>query len=107
MFHGHLDTTSQEELLGEYCKQDSIAQCVVSTVAFVMGVEVPNIRYVMHWGPPQSVLGYWQEVGRCARDGDKGQAIMYIPAYSLRPLMVDDSLMSIGLECFNLLRVKF
>ena len=42
-----------------------------------MGIEVRDIKRVVHWGKVQSILAYWQEVGRCGRDGLPAQAIWY------------------------------
>ena len=42
---------------------------VIATIAFGMGVNAPDIVRVVHWGPSQNVLNFWQEVGRRARGG--------------------------------------
>ena len=41
---------------------------VITTVAFGMGIQIPDIDLVIHWGPSDNSLMYWHEVGRCARD---------------------------------------
>jgi len=50
---------------------------VVATVAFGMGIDKPDIRKVVHWGPPQTVEAYSQQVGRAGRDGLPAQGILY------------------------------
>ena len=51
-------------------------QIVCATSAFGMGVDYPNIRRVIHWGPPASMAAYWQEVGRSGRDGNDSVAVL-------------------------------
>ncbi len=83
MFHGSLDSQTEEKLLLECMSRESRVRCIVTTVAFGMGIQVPDVKYVLHWGPPDSLLSYWQEVGRCARDEQLvGKAILYVPPRS-------------------------
>ena len=82
MFHAKTDKESQERIITNFRQPNSVLRCVVATVAFGMGVDIPNVRYVLHWGPARDPLLYWQEVGRCARDGLPGEAITYIPPRS-------------------------
>jgi len=50
----------------------SLNRCLISTVAFGMGVQIGNVEEVIHWGVAKDLLSYWQEAGRCARDGRPG-----------------------------------
>lgn len=80
MFHGSLDVETETKLPQEFMSRESRVRCIVTTVAFGMGVQVPDVKYIMHWGPPDSLLSYWQEVGRCARDPElEGRAVLYVP----------------------------
>jgi superfamily II DNA helicase RecQ len=46
-------------------------------VAFGMGINIPDVDIVIHWGLPTSCLSFWQEIGRCARDDREGHAVCY------------------------------
>ena len=84
--------TSQEELLKDFPSTDSTIRCLVTTVAFGMGVDIPDVRNVVHWGPSENVLAYWQEVGRCSRDSAPGNAHLYVFPRSLAKNLVDKNM---------------
>ena len=77
MFHANTDEASKTRILEDFSKQSGSIQVLISTVAFGMGINLPDVDIVIHWGLPNSSLSYWQEVGRCARDGRPGYAICY------------------------------
>ena len=58
-----------------------------------MGVSFEDIDNIVHWGPPSDILQYWQEVGRCARDGRDGKAILYTPPYSVNQDRLDAAML--------------
>lgn len=58
-------------------EQVSTNRIVIATTALSMGVNFPDIRYVINWGPPRSLLDYHQEIGRAGRDGKQSYAITY------------------------------
>ena len=95
MFHAHLEEGCEIGIPEEFLSPESNIRCLVCTIAFGMGMQVPDIRYVIHWGPPGNVLNYFQEIGRCARDGLPGKAILYRPKYSMRSDMCSKDMLDI------------
>lgn len=77
MFHGEIGEELQSFTLKVFQEEKSVLRVLVSTVAFGMGVEVLDIRQIIHWGRGKTMLSHWQEVGRAGRDGQKASAIWY------------------------------
>ena len=67
----------KEEILMQLCSRMSTVRVVFATVAMGMGVDIPNIRQVIHIGPPCNVKAYFQETGCAERDGKPARAILY------------------------------
>ncbi|XP_069129358.1 uncharacterized protein [Argopecten irradians] len=77
MFHANMDKETKEHIMKEFVQEGGEICVLVSTVAFGMGVNIPDVDIVVHWGLPSSGLAYWQEVGKCGRDGRCSYAICY------------------------------
>lgn len=77
MYHGQVSEELQTFTIDNFRQPDTKLRVLISTVAFGMGVEIPDITNIVHWGRSKSVLGFWQEIGRCGRDGRKSRAVFY------------------------------
>jgi ATP-dependent DNA helicase RecQ len=72
-YHAGLDKGLREQRLHEFLDEEDRVMC--ATIAFGMGVDKPDVRFVIHADPPGSIEAYWQEVGRGGRDGDPAEGI--------------------------------
>jgi len=72
-YHAGLDPQVRASRLNTFLDAD--AAVMVATIAFGMGVDKPDVRYVMHADPPASIEAYWQEIGRAGRDGAPAEGI--------------------------------
>lgn len=73
-FHGELSAKERQDIINKY-KNDDI-NIIFATNAFGMGIDIPNIRTVIHFMIPESVEQYYQEIGRAARDGKAANAYL-------------------------------
>lgn len=89
VFHACLSTKDQQHILKTFKSPDSKIRLVICTVAFGMGVNIPDIRIVLHWGVCDTVLEYWQEVGRAGRDGILSYAYYYATRVSIAHATAD------------------
>ncbi len=67
----------KKRIIESFTKRDGGVQIIVSTIAFGMGIDVPNIYSVIHWGPHEDLESYVQETGRGGRDGCATSATLY------------------------------
>jgi len=72
-YHAGLDRAQRHERLNRFMDEDEAV--MVATIAFGMGVDKPDVRFVIHADPPASIEAYWQEIGRAGRDGDPAEGI--------------------------------
>ena len=72
-YHAGLDKQVRHDRLERFLAED--AAVMVATIAFGMGIDKPDVRFVIHADPPASIEAYWQEVGRAGRDGQPAEGI--------------------------------
>ncbi|MBR7791690.1 DNA helicase RecQ [Undibacterium sp. FT147W] len=90
-YHAGMDMTERSRNQARFLREDGIVMC--ATIAFGMGIDKPDVRFVAHLDLPKSVEGYYQETGRAGRDGASANAWM---AYGLQDVvqqrrMIDES----------------
>ena len=80
-YHAGLDKTVRAQRLEAFLEAE--AAVMVATIAFGMGVDKPDVRFVIHADPPASIEAYWQEIGRAGRDGEPAEGITLYGASDL------------------------
>lgn len=101
-YHAGLSNEARKEYQENFINDD--IKIMVATNAFGMGIDKPNIRWVLHYNMPQSIENYYQEIGRAGRDGEDSECVLL---FSPGDVHTQKYLVEVGIENPDRKRVQY
>lgn len=83
-YHAGMDSATRSANQDAFLMEQ--VDVIVATIAFGMGIDKPDVRFVIHYDMPKSLEGYYQETGRAGRDGGEGRCLTFYAAKDLRKI---------------------
>ncbi|MEJ8756732.1 DNA helicase RecQ [Pontibacter sp. H259] len=106
-YHAGMSSQQRAKAQEDFLKDD--VQIVCATVAFGMGIDKSNVRWVIHYNLPKNIEGYYQEIGRAGRDGAKSEALLfysYADVMSMRSMLMEGNEKQTELQLVKLDRMQ-
>jgi ATP-dependent DNA helicase RecQ len=93
-YHAGLSTTERDHAQEEW--EDGEIKCLVCTIAFGLGINKSDVRWVLHYEPPQNMSEFYQQIGRAGRDGELAHCILFASHQDIETMMRKDHREDLG-----------